>query len=113
MTGMIAENMYTFLEMNDVLPHEQKGCRRKSRGTKDQLLIDKLVLKDCKKRHTNLSMAWIVYRKAYDMVPHSWILECMSMFRVTNNVKTFLESSIKNWKTELMSLGESLEHANI
>ena len=62
MTGMIAENMYTFLEMNDGLPHEQKGCRRKSKGTKDQLLIDNLILKDCKKRHTNLSTAWIDYR---------------------------------------------------
>ena len=90
MTGMIAESMYTFLEVNDVLPHEQKGCRRKSRGTKDQLLIDKLVLKDCKKRHTNLSMAWIDYREVYDMV------ECMSMFRIAKNVKAFLESSTKN-----------------
>ena len=44
-----AESMYTFLEMNDVLPHKQNWCRRKSRGTKDQLLIDMLVLKDCKK----------------------------------------------------------------
>ena len=26
MTGMIAESVYIFLEMNDVLPHEQKGC---------------------------------------------------------------------------------------
>ena len=95
------ESMYTFLEWKDVLPNEQKGCRRKTRGTKDQLLIDKLVLKDCKKRCTNLSMAWIDYRKAYDMVPHSWIKECMSMFRIAENVKTFIESSMESWKTEL------------
>ena len=36
-------------------------------------MIDGTVLKDCKKRHTNLSMAWIDYRKAYDFVPHSWV----------------------------------------
>ena len=54
-----------------ILPEEQKGSKRENRGTKDQLLIDKAVLKDCKKRHTNLSMAWIDYRKAYDLVPHS------------------------------------------
>ena len=44
------------------------SCRRKSRGTKDQLLIDKIILKDCKKRRTNLAMAWIDYRKTYDFV---------------------------------------------
>ncbi|CAB4013007.1 reverse transcriptase [Paramuricea clavata] len=92
MTGLTAEGMYTFVEMNDVLPNEQKGCRRKTRGTKDQFLIDKLVLRDCKRRHTNLSMAWIDYRKAYDMVPHSWIVECLSMFKIAANVRTFVET---------------------
>ena len=41
-----------------------------SRGTKDQLSIDKTVLKDCRNRKTNLAMAWIDYKKAYDMVSH-------------------------------------------
>ncbi len=63
MTGTIADEMYEYLENEHLLPddHEQKGCRRKSRGTKDQLLIDKTILKDCRKRHTNLAMAWIDY----------------------------------------------------
>ena len=51
-----------YLEEVKILPEEQKGCKRGSCGTKDQLLIGKTVLKDCKKRHTNLSMAWIDYR---------------------------------------------------
>ena len=80
LTGVIAEEMYNYLEPEKILPEEQKRFERGSRGTKDQLLIDKTVLKDCKKRHTNLSMAWIDYRKAYDLVPHSWVNECMEMF---------------------------------
>ena len=80
MTGVIAEVMYKALE--GILPEEQKGCRRRSRGTKDQLLIDKAILKDCKRRHTNLTMAWIDYRKAYDMVLHSCIGECLEMFGI-------------------------------
>ena len=44
MTGMIAEKVYEFLDTNGILPVEQKGCRRKSRSTKDQLLIDKMIL---------------------------------------------------------------------
>ena len=63
LTGVIAEEMYNYLEREKILPEEQKGCKRGIRGTKDQLLIDKTVLKDCRERHTNLSMAWIDYRK--------------------------------------------------
>ena len=47
-TGISAENLYNMLEESDILPMEQKGCRRKSRGTKDQILIDKMILNDCR-----------------------------------------------------------------
>ena len=113
MTGIIAENMYGFLESNNILPNEQKGCKRESRGTKDQLLIDKMVLKDSKKRHANSAMAWIDYRKAYDMVPHSWIIECLEIFGIAGNVERFIHRSMAQWKTELTSCGERLGHVHI
>ena len=108
LTGMIAEEMYTYLERENILPEEQKGCRRGSRGTKDQLLVDKTVLRDCRRRHTNLAMAWIDYKKAYDFVPHSWISECMEMFGIAENVRNFLQRSMGQWKLSLTSNGEDL-----
>ena len=113
MTGMIAEKVYEFLDTNDILPVEQKGCRRKSRGTKDQLLIDKMILQDCRRRHTNLAMAWVDYKKAYDMVPHSWIIECLKLVQVSDNVIDFIEKSMKKWQTELTSYGEILGKVNM
>ena len=110
-TGVIAEVIYK--HSDGILPEEQKGCRRRSRGTKDQLLIDKAILKDCKRRHTNLAMAWIDYWKAYDMVPHSWIGECLEMFGIAVNVRQFLLSSMKKWKTKLTSCGRHLGVVNI
>ena len=49
----------------------------RSRGTKEQVLIDKVqvIFKDYKNRHTNLAMTWVDYRKAYDMLPRSWIVD--------------------------------------
>ena len=108
MTGIIADSMYEFFVENDVLPVEQKGCRRNSRGTKDQLLIDKMVLADCKRKHKNLAMAWVDYKKAYDMVSHSWIIESLKMAQVAENIITFLRKSMVNLKTELTSCGETL-----
>ena len=103
MTGIIAESIYNFLDVNDKLPVEQKGSRKKSRGTKDQLLIDKMIQHDCRKRHTNLGMTWIDYKKAYDMVPHSWILESLELVQMSDNILKFVKRSMANWQTELTS----------
>ena len=70
---ILAEELYEHLEKSNSVPWEQKRCRRGSRGTKDQLLIDKMVVKDCNRQLTSLVDAWTGYRKAYDMVSHSWI----------------------------------------
>ena len=41
--------MYKHLEKTNSLPWEKKGCRKGTRGTKDQPLIDKMIVKvDCK-----------------------------------------------------------------
>ena len=87
LTGVIAEEIHDYLEQEKLLPEEQKGCRRRSRGTKDQLLIDKTVLKDYKKSHTNLSMPWTDYQKAYDIVLHSWINELFELNGVIWNYR--------------------------
>ena len=71
LTEVIAEEMYDYLEQDKLLLKEEKWCRRGSGETKDQLLTDKTVLKDSKKIHTNLFMAWIDCKKVYDFVPHS------------------------------------------
>ena len=72
-SGVLSEKIYDHLEAEQLFPEEQKGCLKGSRGTKEHLLVDKMVMGNCKRRKTNLAMAWIDYKKAYDMVPHSWI----------------------------------------
>ena len=52
MTEIIAESMLNYLENNGLIPDEQKGNRRKSRGTKDQLLIDKMECQKTKNKST-------------------------------------------------------------
>ena len=113
LTGVIAEEMYNYLEREKIIPEKQKECKRRSRGIKDQLLIEKTVLKDCKKRRTNLSMAWTDYRKAYDLVPHNWVNECMEMFGIAENLGTFLQKSMQQWRLSLTANGEDLGEVNV
>jgi len=51
MTGVISDVMYEFDVESDYVPIEQKGCKKKTRGAKDQLLIDKVILRDSKRKH--------------------------------------------------------------
>ena len=71
LTSIVTERTYNFLDTNNILPSEQKGCKKGSYGCKDQLLINKMLLENSRTCHRNLSTAWIDYRKAFDSVPHT------------------------------------------
>ena len=103
LTGVIADQVYAHLDQEKLLPEEQKGCRKGSRGTNDLLYIDRAVIKEVKSRNKNLAMAWIDYKKASDMVPHSWFIECLDLFGVAKNIKSLLVNSMEKWKAMLCS----------
>ena len=59
MAAIIADAIQNHLYKYNLIPEEQKGNRRNSRGTNDQLLIDKMILRNTRRRKTNLHVAWI------------------------------------------------------
>ena len=103
LTGVIADQIYAHLGHNKLFPEEQKGCRECSRGTTDLLYIDRAVIKGGKSRNKNLAMDWIDYKKTCDMVPHSWIIECLDLFRIVENIKSLFVNSMEKWKVILCS----------
>ena len=58
-------------------------------------------------------MAWMDYKKAYDMLPHSWIIESLQMARVAKNVEGLLRGSMSDWKTVLTAGDETLGEVEI
>ena len=81
-TSVLTDRTYSHQEQNDLFPLEKKGCRRGSHGCKNQLMINKMILENCKERKRNLSCAWIDYKKAFDSVPNEWILRSLETPRV-------------------------------
>ena len=63
MTAIVAESILNQLENNGIIPNEQKDNRRKSRSKKDQLFIDKMILRNAKRRKINLHVTWIDCKK--------------------------------------------------
>ena len=58
-------------------------------------------------------MAWIDYRKAYDMLPHSWILGCLKELGVNEEIRRLLEETMKSWRVELTCAQEVLGEVKI
>ena len=94
LTGVIADQISAHLDQEKLSPEKQKECWKGSSRTNDLLYIDTAVIKEVKSRNKNLAMAWRDYKKAY-MVPHSWIIECLDLFGVAENIKSLLVNSME------------------
>ena len=53
------------------------------------LFIDKMIMRQVKIRKQYLSMVWIDYKKAYDMVPHLWIIDCLEIAEINKIFEDF------------------------
>lgn len=84
---------------------EQNGCKRKGRGSKELLIIDNMLTKQAKKKLKNISMAWIDYQKAFDSVPHSWLIEVLKIYKVNPQVIALLQYLMSTWRTTLTVRG--------
>ena len=56
---------------------------------------------------------FIDYKKAYDLVPHIWVNERMEMFGIAENLKTFLQKRMQQWRLSLTANGEDLGEVNV
>jgi hypothetical protein len=107
LTSVLTNRLYVYMSSSDLLPPEQKGCVRGSYGCKEQLLVNRMILESCHDKKRNLSTAWIDYRKAFDSVPHSWILKTMRLYNISPTIIEFVQHAMTKWKTELV-----LHHSN-
>ena len=113
LTVQIKEVIYYSLTNRRLFPDEQKGCCKGSRGMAELLYIDEHILNESKTRWKNLAMSWIDYKKAYDMVPQTWIINCLKMYKISHDVINFIKKTMKTWRVELTAWGRSLAETKI
>ena len=80
---------------------EQAGGKKHSWGCADQLLINKMVLDQVKQQRKNLFMMWFDYRKAFDSVPHSWIIKALHLAKVPEKVLNAILRLMELWATKV------------
>ena len=108
LTAQIREKICDSLTRRGLFPDKQEGCCKGSRGTAELLYIDQHILNESKTRRKNLAMAWVDYKKAYDMVPQSWRLHCLKMYKISHEIINFIEQTMKTWRVELTAGGRSI-----
>ena len=105
--------MYESLDERGVLTGKQKGFKKGSRGTNDLIFINKMVLKETKRKRKNLATCWIDCRKTFDMIPHSQFIECLTMFKIASNIQNLLHYAMPLWKVELASNNQNFGNVEI
>ena len=101
LTAQIRDKIYNLLTSPGLFPDEQKGCHKEFRGTAELLYINPHILNESKTRWKNLAMAWIDYKKSYDIVPQSWIINCLKIYKISDDIINFIEKTMKTWRLEL------------
>ncbi|KAL1446790.1 hypothetical protein WDU94_005582 [Cyamophila willieti] len=99
LTACISNMLYEHLTNNNIMSEEQKGCVRKAKGCKEQLTIDQVVLEQANKKCRNLYACYIDYQKCFDSLPHSWLLEILSIYKINPTIINFLSEIMKHWRT--------------
>ena len=54
-------------------------------------------------------MAWIDYKKAYDLLPETWIVESLKMFKISDWMIYFNTNGLENWRVELIARRQTQE----
>lgn len=52
-----------------------------------------------KSKYRSLSIAWLDYKKAYDSVPHNWLICCLKLFLFHATIVQCVEQLISLWRT--------------
>ena len=66
-----------------------------------------MIMENAKKRKHNISTAWIDYKKAFDSIPHDWMIETLKIHKFDETTIKFFAETIQNWKTSIL-----LRHCN-
>ena len=106
-TACLASRICHHCLAHNILTEQQKGCSKNSRGCKEQLVIDSTIMCQARTFQRNLHTSFIDYQKAFDSVPHSWLIRVLEVYKVADPIVGFLKASMAGWNTTLcLSTGD-------
>ena len=107
LTAQIRKEIYDSLISCKLFPEERKECCKGFPGKDELPYIDQHNLNESKTRQKNLVMSWIDYKKADDMVPQIWIIHCLKIFKISDEIINLIEKTTKTRRVELTVGGKA------
>lgn len=102
LTSILTERTYCHLEEHNICLIKQKGCRGGSYGCKDQLLM--MILENTHRKHKNLSVVWIDYKKAFNSTLHLLITKALEIYKIWSITENFFRPVILLDKSRILML---------
>ena len=106
-TAIIANFLDNHCQQNNIITLNQAGEKKVTWGYIDQLLLNTTITEEVKNNRRNLMSIWLDYRKAFDSVPHTWIIECLKLAKVHPVLVRAIEMLMRNWSTKLQLQSEN------
>ena len=97
LNSFISDHVYK----NNIITQEQTADKRGVWGTLEQLLINKNIMNKVKRMRRNLTTIWLDYRKAFDSIPHSWLIKSLKLAKVPDNIINAIKNLTQSWYTIL------------
>ena len=87
--------------INSSILHRRVVHAKGQYGCTDHLLLTNHIWHQVHSKNHSLSVAWIDYKKAFDSVPHNWMIECLRLFHFPPTLISYLQHLLPLWRTTL------------
>ena len=106
-TTLLADFILDHCEKNGIVTEEQAAGKRGSWGCSDQLLIKKMIQEQVIANRKNLVTVWLDYQKAFDSIPHSWLIRSLELAKVPEVIINAIKKLMLKWRTKVFLHGEN------
>ena len=106
-TAILAKFIMEHCEENNIITEEQAARKRGSWGCTNRLLINEMIYDEVTSNRKNLVTVWVDYKKAFDSVPHSWLIRSLELAKVLEKIILATKQLMIKWRTKVHLYGES------
>ena len=106
-TALLVDFIMDHCEKNGIVTEEQAAGKRGSWGCSDQLLINKMIQEQVIANRKNLVTVWLDYQKAFDGIPHSWLIRRLELAKVPEVIINAIKKLTLKWRTNVFLHGEN------
>ena len=98
--------LYDHCHCHKIITTEQAAGKKGVWGCTEQLFINKSILSELRNKNRNLITIWLDYKKAFDSVPHEWLIKSFHLAKLREDLNRAIENLTSQWRNVLHLKGK-------